>query len=420
MNKKEHINNTILDFDTTLNILFDEYELDISLPIEKCLSNESIKDIIPTEENTIFDKLDSVYYKGIKDLFRTLKKVDRLGAPKFHYYKDNTIKVTSSLIENYKLDGHVDNLYNFKTTYLSRLKEFLEGLSPIKYIQYLVNIEGLILELGEPKLTIDGANIILRYPFDIENIDETVENIKEEFKNLINTIKYKKIEKSLVCVQIIKLIESANQNRVKGNLLENKIEFEKDLLAYSKEMEGNIQITSDNEYLILSNKGLIYNKENLKTINSIVSEKYKEIFLIGIGIGEGATIHQSEKNARNALKLSVTEGKNNIYFYDGLEIKGPLMNEKEIKYINFIDKDIADLSKKIGISSSYIEKIKSIMKKLEKNTFTSEDLAGFLNITERSVNRLLKKIIENGYGEENKFENPTGAGRPRRIIKINF
>ena len=29
MNKKEHINNTILDFDTTLNILFDEYELDI-------------------------------------------------------------------------------------------------------------------------------------------------------------------------------------------------------------------------------------------------------------------------------------------------------------------------------------------------------------------------------------------------------
>ena len=64
MNKKEHINNTILDFDTTLNILFDEYELDISLPIEKCLSNESIKDIIPTEENTIFDKLDSVYYKG--------------------------------------------------------------------------------------------------------------------------------------------------------------------------------------------------------------------------------------------------------------------------------------------------------------------------------------------------------------------
>ncbi|WP_278574527.1 hypothetical protein [Fusobacterium ulcerans] len=254
----------------------------------------------------------------------------------------------------------------------------------------------------------------------VYRIQATKFEIKEEFKNLINTIKYKKIEKSLICVQIIKLIESSNQNRVQGNLLQNKIEFEKDLLDYSKEMEGNIQITADNEYLILSNKGLVYNKENLKTINSIVSKKYKKAFLIGIGIGEGATIHQSEKNARNALKLSISEGKNNIYFYDGLEIKGPLMNEKEINYVNSIDKNIADLSKKIGISSSYIEKIKSIMKKLEKDTFTSEDLANFLNITERSVNRILKKIIENGYAEESKFENPTGAGRPRRVIKINF
>lgn len=67
------------------------------------------------------------------------------------------------------------------------------------------------------------------------------------------------------------------------------------------------------------------------------------------------------------------------------------MNEKEINYVNSIDKNIADLSKKIGISSSYIEKIKSIMKKLEKDSFTSEDLADFLNITERSVNRILKK-----------------------------
>ena len=188
----------------------------------------------------------------------------------------------------------------------------------------------------------------------VYRIQATKFEIKEEFKNLLNTIKYKKIEKSLVCVQIIKLAKYSKQNRVQGNLLQNKIEFEKDLLDYSKEMEGNIQITSDNEYLILSNKGLVYNNENLKTINHIVSKKYKKTFLIGIGIGEGDTIHQSEKNARNALKLSISEGKNNIFFYDGFEIKGPLMNEKEINYINSVYKNIINLSKKIFISSLYI------------------------------------------------------------------
>ena len=200
MDKNKHIENIIFDFETTLNTLFDEYDLDITLPIEKCLSTESIKDIVPTEEDTIFDKLDSIYYRNIKELFYTLKKVNRLGKPKIYYYKDNTIKVMSSLIDTYRLDGHVDNLYNFKTTYLSRLKDFLENLSPIKYIQYLVDIEGLILELGEPKLTIDGANIILRYPFDVENIDESVELIKSEFENY-------KME-ALSCVVVLR--ESGN------------------------------------------------------------------------------------------------------------------------------------------------------------------------------------------------------------------
>lgn len=183
MDKREHIEGVILDLSNTLNTLFDEYEVDISLPIEKCLSTVSIKDIIPTQEDTIFNQLDSIYHRRIKELFYTLKKINRLGAPKIYYYKDNTIKVTSSLIDNYRLDGEVDNLHVFKKTYLSRLKEFLEDLSPVKYIQYLVDIEGLILELGEPKLTIDGANIILRYPFDVENIDATVELIRDAFKD---------------------------------------------------------------------------------------------------------------------------------------------------------------------------------------------------------------------------------------------
>ena len=206
MNKTEHIEGVILDLSNTLNTLFDEYEVDISLPIEKCLSTVSIKDIIPTQEDTIFNQLDSIYHRRIKELFYTLKKINRLGAPKIYYYKDNTIKVTSSLIDNYRLDGEVDNLHVFKKTYLSRLKEFLEDLSPVKYIQYLVDIEGLILELGEPKLTIDGANIILRYPFDVENIDDTVELIREAFKDY-------KME-AMSCVVVLR--QSGNEIYVPG------------------------------------------------------------------------------------------------------------------------------------------------------------------------------------------------------------
>lgn len=52
--------------------------------------------------------------------------------------------------------------------------------------------------------------------------------------------------------------------------------------------------------------------------------------------------------------------------------------------------------------------------------FTSYELAKYLNITERSINRILKILIENNYVEEKKDTSKIGAGRPRRIFKFNF
>lgn len=200
MDKKQHIEKLIDEFDKILIDLFDKYELDVDLPIEKCISTVSIADMIPTSEDSIYNQLDSIYFRRIKELFYAFKKVKKLGNPKIYYYKNNTIKVTSSLIDSYVLDGEVDNLSIFKESYLSKLKEFLNDLSPVKYIQYLVDIEGLILELGEPKITIDGASIIFRYPFDVDNINETVEIIKNEFG------KYKM--EALSCVTVLRKSEN--------------------------------------------------------------------------------------------------------------------------------------------------------------------------------------------------------------------
>lgn len=95
------------------------------------------------------------------------------------------------------------------------------------------------------------------------------------------------------------------------------------------------------------------------------------------------------------------------------------MTEKEIDYKNISDEKTDEISKVTGVSTAYINKIKSIIKKKEKNSFTSTELAEFLNISERSTNRIIKKIIENGYASV-EFENSPGAGRPRRKTQFNF
>ncbi|MGF6907355.1 hypothetical protein [Fusobacterium sp. PH5-44] len=251
------------------------------------------------------------------------------------------------------------------------------------------------------------------------HIQSTIFEIREEFEKLLYLIKYKKMESNFICVQIIKATPIKN-NSILNSFLEHKIKFEQDVIKYAKEMEGNIQITDQNEYLIISNKGILYNSENLQTINEILNKKYKAFFSFGIGIGEGPTIRQSEKNARIALKRSIDSRQNNIYLHNGDNIQGPLFSENEITYKVSFDKETTFISREIGISSIYIEKIRSIIKKLNKNTFTSKDLSIFLNITERSTNRLLQKIIQSKYGYELVSKTTDGVGRPRRQIKIDL
>ena len=253
--------------------------------------------------------------------------------------------------------------------------------------------------------------------FPVYRIQAGSQEIKEGFRNLLNMIEMKDAEKSKIGIEIIKIIK---EESISTNILSNKMEFEKELLAYSREVEGNIQATENDEYLIFSNKGLLNNTENLRTMAALIKERSSERFLIGVGIGEGSTIVQAEKNARKALKLSINEGKNNIFFSNGHEIRGPLMSKTEIEYKSSFDENIAEVSKAAGVSSLYLEKIKSIIRKREKNIFTSRELSKFLNISERSVNRIIKKLIENGCAEEDEFEISASAGRPRRKIKFIF
>lgn len=250
----------------------------------------------------------------------------------------------------------------------------------------------------------------------VYRVQATNGEIRKEFKNLLNRIKMSKAENSKISVEIIKILKSEG---ISNNILSDKLQFEKELLAYSQMVDGNIQTLGNDEYLILSNKGLLNAPENINTILSIIKNYSSKGLIISIGIGEGNTMFLSEKNARIALKISMGNGNNSIFFSDGSEVKGPLMEKREILYKNSSDKKILEVSKNTGVSALYLEKIKSVIKKQDKNSFTSVELAEFLNISERSTNRIIKKIIESGYASV-EYENSFGAGRPRRKTQFNF
>ena len=304
---------------------------------------------------------------------------------------------------NIKIKSYYLQKYDYQKTEAEYLEEYLKKIKSGE-------INCVFTAFGYIYSALKEKNI------PVYRVQATNSEIKKEFKNLLDRIKMSKAENSKISVEIIKILKS---ERISNNILSDKLQFEKELLAYSQMVDGNIQTLGNDEYLILSNKGLLNAPENINTILSIIKNYSSKGLIISIGIGEGNTMFLSEKNARIALKISMGNGNNSIFFSDGSEVKGPLMEKREILYKNSSDKRILEISKNTGVSTLYLEKIKSIIKKQDKNSFTSAELAEFLNISERSTNRIIKKIIEAGYASV-EFENSFGAGRPRRKTQFNF
>ena len=250
------------------------------------------------------------------------------------------------------------------------------------------------------------------YRIQATNID-----IKNRFFKLKNSVSLKSINECAIQVQIIEVVEGNGELYHSEN---HNLQLEEEILMYSKEIEGMMQTINPNEYLIISNKGAALSVETISSLYKIISSCKSKNIILGVGIGEGVTIYQSENNARNALRKSTSEKQGNIYFYDGENVVGPIFKKNQIKYKNLVDEETLKLSKKIGISYQYIEKISSVIKKLGRDEFTSKELSEILFISERSANRILKSIIDKGYGEESNLENSLGVGRPRRKIKIKL
>lgn len=395
-------------------------------------STEKIDDMINFIQD-IEEKVDGFYLTGI-GVYSALNEKTNIAKPVVYtkrgitgvvksfwdFQKDNygildlkDVKIGIDVVDekdfletlsefNIEIKSYDLQKYNYQKSEEEYLKEYLKKIKS-EEINCIFTAFGYIYSALKEK------NI------PVYRVQATNVEIREEFTNLLNRIKMSKVENSKIGVEVIKLLKS---DEFSNTALSQKIQFEKELLAYAKEVDGNIQVSGNDEYLIFSNKGLLNNPENISTILSIIKDKIKNLS-IAVGIGEGNTFFLSEKNARFALKLSMGNGNNSIFFSDGSEVKGPLMEKREILYKNSSDKKILEVSKNTGVSTLYLEKIKSVIKKQDKNSFTSTELAEFLNISERSTNRIIKKIIENGYASV-EFENSPGAGRPRRKTQFNF
>ena len=273
--------------------------------------------------------------------------------------------------------------------------------------------------------------IFYQINFSNKNLYETLKNnyinLKKEKKidivltrisNMVNFLKSEKISFDflfpseenikntvLEVIKDIKILKSEKKQIIFGKLLFDKIsiDIEEEIHSISKNciikiLDKNIEILMLYEDFINSNIAL-----NLK-------KKFRNNFLSGWG--KGNNINEARHNAEKSYIKNKETNTEVIYLVStNSETILSEINAKKKKNIEIIEK-----LKKLNITKQNSEKLIELFKNQEK--VSCANLANYLNISERTANRLLLKLEENNLAISNLIK--INRGRPKKIYTFSF
>lgn len=238
----------------------------------------------------------------------------------------------------------------------------------------------------------------------ISNMVEFLKNEKISFdflfpseENIKNTV--------LEVIKDIKILKSEKKQIIFGKLLLNEVsaDIEEEIHSISKNcivkiLDKNMEILMIYEDFINSNIAL-----NLK-------KKLKMNFFSGWG--KGNNINEARYNAEKAYKKSKETNFEVVYLVStNSEIILSEIDDEKKKNIEIIEK-----LKELNITKQNSEKLIELFRSKEKVSCAS--LATYLDISERTANRLLLKLEENNLAISNLIK--ISRGRPKKLYQLLF
>ena len=224
----------------------------------------------------------------------------------------------------------------------------------------------------------------------------------------------------------VEIFQLTNYKWSEGNYYSSmleKTEIEKEIIKYTKGIQGAMFAFGRREYIVFSTAGAVKDKTNqykLSNLQRKVADENK--IQLNIGMGMGVTANQAEMNARHALEYSLKYGRQEIYYIDARQtLHGPIGTEAELEYqLISSDPKFREISEKTGLSINSILKIIAIAEVRQSYIFDAHQLAECLNVTVRSARRIMNKIREAGYGKLYAKESTAAGGRPKALVEILF
>lgn len=241
---------------------------------------------------------------------------------------------------------------------------------------------------------------------------------------LLATEKRKQLESQIV----FGLITIENYEKLKSNLHDEQqihrltLEIEHAVLDCVELLEGHLSVVSPQEYLFVTTRGTFERvTEGYKYFPLLANKKGMKMDM-NVGVGFGYTAQEAGRHARMAIIQSKEYGEQTCFIVkEDRSVIGPVENRVPITYpLTIIDQDIIEKAEKCSVSPQYLMRVKTILNRKNKETFTANDLASSLGVTTRTTNRMLLKWQDAEIVEIVGVEKLQSRGRPRQVFRFLF
>lgn len=406
-----------------------EFEI-LIYPSEKI---EAAHEVLQEAEYTC----DGIIFTGI-GVYCSIKEKYKITRPHIHisYGYETILKVLWDLREKFPttMEFSIDTVGESEVSYL--LKEFEMENYVAHILPYSKDLQEEDYLNFHKKLVKERGKVIAISGFDwVYNQlrNETVEcvrlyairrGIQAQFEELLHMVRLRDEQDSSICVQIFQIMTGNDEGSSPYRALEIGADFKATLVEYLKCIKGSIFSLGFDKYIVFSTLGAVKIPENLLKLKGALKFLERKNIRIAVGTGIGKSAYESEVNANKALSLAKQEKRSSIYEVTPKEVRGPLLEEREISFESIIGKGAAsqheNISEKAKVALLTVERIKNMLNREKKDSATSEEIALHLDTTVRNANRIIKKFLDSGLCEINDTISTSRAGRPKKVVRFLF
>jgi DNA-binding transcriptional ArsR family regulator len=202
-----------------------------------------------------------------------------------------------------------------------------------------------------------------------------------------------------------------------------KLDIHRMLLGYVESLDGYLTPLGGDEYLFITTRGIFERMTGgYKSIplDEDMEKTYGVSLSIGIGFGRSA--NEAGTHARAALR-NAKDGGGNLCFIvrEDRSVMGPLRISKPNEFeLSLIDVGLIQEVEQAGMSSKYFSKLAATITRTGQTDFIANELSIILNVTTRTVHRLLLSLMDAGLVEIVGEERGPFKGRPNQIYRLSF